>query len=258
MRRSLVVAGLAVFGLLLSSCGGDDVESRVIPEDRLDAALLTVDDLDDGWSEDRRAVFTSRAEGPQAFDSAGWCPQALEDVDGLATIDELSGDTGAAVEFQHERQDARRMFHGISQQVWSNENVPAYFDLVSRVFDVCSGETWSPEADQEVTVTLLESPDLGDESLAVNVVIATPGPDGDYLWSSRIVIVVIDSTLMIIRDLDVQRSGSDPLMSDSEWGGLIDTAMDHFADVVQLTSAEGGFLSIDPFFADVTPAVPIG
>ncbi len=257
MRSSFVVAGLAVFSLLLSSCGGDSTESGVIPADRLDAALLTVDDFDGGWSEDRRAVFTSRAEGPQAFDSSGWCPRARRDIGGLATIDELSGDSGAAVEFQHERQDARRMFHGISQQVWSNENVPAYFDLISRVFDVCSGETWSSEADQEVTVTLLESPDVGDESLAVNVVIATPGPDGNYLWSSRIVIVVIESTLMIIRDLDVQRSGSDPLMSNSEWSGLIETAMGHFTDAVRMTSAEGAFLSRDPFFADVTPAVPI-
>jgi hypothetical protein len=244
--------------LVLSSCGGDSGEMRVIPEDRLDAALLTIDDFEAGWNEDQRAVFTSRTEGPQAFESTGWCPRADSEVRGLEDLDGLAGDTGAAVEFGHERPTGRRMFQGVSQQVWSNENVSKYFDLVSDVLDTCSGETWSPETDQEVTVSDFETLDLGDDSSTVNITIATPGPDGTYLWSSRLVIVVIDSTIMILRDLDVQAEGGEPLMSDDEWNGLVDAAMMHFTDVVGTTSAKGGILGSDPFFADVSPAVPVG
>lgn len=258
MRIVRSIACVSVAGLMVSACGGDGGGgSEVIPADRLDAALLTVDDFPDGWKEDRRAVFTSRAEGPQSFDATGWCPSAQSDVEDLDMIEELAGETGAAVEFEQDQEDVRRMFHGISQQVWSNDDVPAYFDLVSRVFEICAGESWSPEPDQEVMVSALEPLTLGDESFGVDVDIATPGPDGDYLWASRIVIVVIGSSLMIVRDLDVQRADEDRIMSDSEWTDLVDMATDRFAGVVAMTSAEGGFLSGDPFFADVSPAVPV-
>lgn len=258
MRNSPAAALVTVSVLLLSSCGGEDREALVIPADRLDAALLTIDDFDDEWTQEQRAVFLSREEGPQAFESTGWCSQAGENVAGLDTLQDLDGDTGAAVEFRHERQESRRMFQGISQQVWSNEDVPAYFDLMSNVFQTCAGETWSPEPDQNVSISDYEVLDLGDDSLSVNVTIATPGPDGTYLWSSRLVIVVIDSTLMILRELDVQLEGEEPLMSTGAWNQLVDVAMGHFSGVVGMTSAEGGFFVTDPFFADVTPAVPIG
>ncbi len=124
------------------------------------------------------------------------------------------------------------MFHGVSQQVWSNESVAQYFDVVSQSFEICTGETWSPEPDQEVTITPFDAPQWGDESLSVVVTISTPGPDGEYLWGSRLSIVVIDSSLMIVRDLEVQLVGGEPFMTDSEWIDIVDTAVDRFRSVV--------------------------
>ncbi len=222
---------MALSSLVVVSCGSDSA-APIVPQDRLDAALLTLDDLGEGWSEELRSVFTSRDEGPPSFDPSGWCPKAQKDVKDLADIEDLAGDIGAAVEFRHERQDTRRMFHGVSQQVWSNTDVDEYFDVLSRAFDICLGETWSPSAEEEVTVSPLESADLGDESLALSISIVTPGPDGDYVWASRMVVVVIDSALMIMRDLDVQLSGSEPFMSMSDWNDLVTKAMTHFTDVV--------------------------
>jgi hypothetical protein len=232
MRRS-VGAGL-LFGLAvhLGACSNDGVRGgAVIPEDRLDAALLTLDDLDEGWSEDLRRVFTSRAEGPQSLDPFGWCPQAQEGVDELVNIEELAGETGAAVEFEHARRDVRRMFHGISQQVWSNQNVSEYFDVVSEAFAPCLDRTWSPEQDQEVTVSQLVALDLGDEALSVDISIMTPGPDGDYEWASRMVVVVVGSSLMILNDLDVQLAEAEPFMTDEEWNAIVGVAVGHLMDV---------------------------
>lgn len=230
MRRLLVTV-LAASSVLMSSCGGSG-QSAVIPEDRLDAALLSLDDFDDEWTEDMRGVFTSREEGPQSLDPAGWCPKAQSDVRQLEQIEELAGDTGAAVEFQHSRRDAQRMFHGVSQQVWSNENVNEYVDVLADAFEICTGETWSPEPDQEVTISELDSPEFGDRSLAVNVDIATPGPDGPYMWKSRLVVVVVGSSLMIVRDLDVQLADSERFMTDTQWFDLVRVAVDRFAAVV--------------------------
>lgn len=228
--KKIIVTGM-ILSLFLASCGGGEV-TNVIPEDRLDAALLTLDDFDDEWSEDLRGVFTSRDEGPQSLEPFGWCPQAQDSVEELVNIEELAGETGAAVEFKHARRDVRRMFHGISQQVWSNENVSKYFEIVSEAFALCLDQTWSPEQDQEVTISQLVTPDLGDEALSLNISIMTPGPDGDYEWASRMVIVVVESSLMVLNDLDVQLAEGEPFMTDEEWGAIVDVAVERFTDVV--------------------------
>lgn len=249
MRRRIALTLAVSTSFLVAACGGEG-KSPVVPAERLDAALLTIDDFDDGWSEDRRSVFSSRDEGPQSLDPTGWCPQALRDVRELANIETLAGDSGAAVEFRHEREDARRMFEGVSQQVWSNENVAEYVDVVSRSFEACMGQTWSPEADQKVTISRFDTPSRGDESFAVNIVIVTPGPDGDYEWSSRLAVVSVGSSLMLIRDLDVQLAGGEPFMSDDEWTDLVDVAVDRFVSVVGASSNREGFLVTEPFFAN--------
>lgn len=105
-------------------------------------------------------------------------------------IEELAGETGAAVEFKHARQDVRRMFHGVSQQVWSNENVSKYFDVASEAFALCLDQTWSPVQDQEVTISQLATPDLGDEALSLDISIMTPGPDGEFESAPRMMNVV--------------------------------------------------------------------
>jgi hypothetical protein len=233
MRRVVLAGFFLGLAVNLGACSNDgDRVGAVIPEDRLDAALLTLDDFDDEWSQDLRGVFTSRAEGPQSLDPFGWCPQAQDGVDELVNIEKLAGETGAAVEFKHARRDVRRMFHGISQQVWSNENVSEYFDVVSEAFALCLDQTWSPEQDQEVTISRLTTPDLGDEALSLNVSIMTPGPDGDYEWASRMVIVVVESSLMVLNDLDVQLAEGEPFMTDDEWNEIVAVAVGHFTDVV--------------------------
>lgn len=257
MRKTTLTSLAIVIVSTVSACGGDGGTTRVVPVDRLEEALLSLDDFGEGWGQELRDVFTSRAEGPQSFDPSGWCPKAQAEIDDLATVEDLAGDTGAAAEFRLERRDPRRQFHGVSQQMWSNENVSSYFDLVSQGFNLCNGVTWSPEAGQDITVTSLASPKLGDESLALNVSIVTPGPDGEYVWASRMVIVVVDSSLMILRDLDVQLAGGEPFLTDAEWNDLVGVAMGRFTDVVGTTSAKGGFLATDPFFSEVTPPVPV-
>lgn len=256
MRNRFITTAALSIPLLLTACAGSDYVT-VVPEDRLDAALLVIDDFDDEWSQEMRGVFTSRDEGPQSFDPSGWCPRALMEIDELSSIEELAGQTGAAVEFRQAREDKRRMFHGVSQQVWSNENVARYFDVLSEAFEICMGETWSPEPDQEVTVTPFDSPQWGDKSLAVDVSIVTPGPDGDYVWSSRLVVVVIESALMVIRDLDVQLAGSELFMSDDDWNAQVEVAVDRFKTVLKASSAKGGFLATEPFFVAVSPVVSI-
>lgn len=232
MKRTVFASCAVSVSLFVGACGGDD-GSSVVPPDRLDAALLTIDDFDSDWSEEMRGVFTSREEGPQSLDPAGWCPRAQSDVDDLARIEELAGDTGAAVEFRHARTGVRRMFHGVSQQVWSNDNVDEYLNVVSRSFDACMGQTWSPEPDQEVTISSFDAPEWGDRSVAVSIDIVTPGPDGDYGWTSRLVVIVIDSSLMIVRDLDVQIVGGEKFMSDAEWIDFVDIAADQFEAVAR-------------------------
>lgn len=213
------VAGVLTAALAVGACGDDDDADLTYTADALVEVLVREDDLGSGWSEDRRDVFTTRAEGPPSFDPGGWCPDAAEEVEG---IEALAGETGAVVELSRERQG--RSFHGLSEQLWSNMTTAEYFATVVGALDTCMGATWFLEDEGEVTVGALEGPSVGDESTMALVEVVTPGPDGDYVWRSRVLVARFGTTLMVLDELDVQIEGSAPRFTDADWSDVVDTA----------------------------------
>ena len=223
--RVVLVGTLIVVGV---SCGGDpDAGSiQVFSPEQLEPALLTAENFGDDWSADMFGVFASREEGPPIFDPAAWCPNSLEDVDGLAELNDIAATTGVAAEISQTRKE-QRSFSGVSQQIWSNDQASRFVDVLSEAFDYCDGASWNPgtEDADELTIENLGSSDLGDQSVSGITVAVTPGPDGQYVWKSRVVVVRVGSVVMTLRELDVQIEGSEPFYTDDMWTELVDMAM---------------------------------
>lgn len=233
MNRFLgaVLAGVLIFGV--SSCGDDSdgTTSRIFTPGELEAALLTVDDLSendlgDDWTVEMAGTFESREEGPPIFDESAWCPDSVSRSEGLDELVSLASPNGADVEISQAR-DHRREFHGISQQLWSNDRAERFVEVIDDAFEFCDGESWNPGGDEAdiVTIRNLDLSDRGDDDAEALIVAVTPGPDGPFRWNSRTIVVRVGTVVMVLRELDVQLEGSASFFSDAEWQRLLDTAM---------------------------------
>jgi hypothetical protein len=198
VRRLMVL----VVVMSLAACGDDGQDAaHTYTPDELEPVLVVADDIGQGWTEEMRDVFTTRGEGPAAI-------------------------------------EGRRDFHGVSEQLWSSDDATDYIVAVRAAFDACVGTTWNVEdegdaSDQEVTLRALDAPDVGDMSTAAVAEVATPGPDGTYIWRSRIVVGRFGTVVMTVTELDVQLEGSEPHFTETEWANLVETAA---AKVERLTA----------------------
>lgn len=214
-RRWLLLAVLLMF--VPGGCGSD--EAIVTPDD-LDAALLSAADLGAGWTQQQHEVLDARPEGMPALDPGMWCPQAGSVADDLV---ELDAGGGAFVELQSD-ESAGRTFHGVTEQLWSGADVSAFVDTALSGFEACVGQTWDVDQDAIATVVAIAGDPVGDDSTMVLVTYVTPGPDGDYEWRGRTMVARFGTTAMVLQELDVQRSGSEPRLTDAEWQQMVDVA----------------------------------
>ena len=235
MRLARLLMAL-VAGVPLAACGDDSQgAAHTYPSEVLEPVLLVAGEIGQGWAEEMRDVFTTRAEGPPAVEASAVCPDASDQAEQLQT---LAADSGAAVELNQERTE-RRDFHGVSQQLWSSDHATDYIVAIRTAFDACVGTTWNVEEEgaagpEQVTLRALDAPHIGDLSTAAVAEVATLGPDGTYIWRSRIVVGRFGTVVMTMTELDVQLEGSEPHFTETEWTSLVKTAA---AKVEQLTAA---------------------
>jgi len=215
VRRWLMLGALLMVVPL--GCGSD--ETAVAPAD-LEAALLTADDLGTGWTQQQHQVFDTRPEGMPTLDPGMWCPQAGPVADDLGGLD---AGGGAYVELQS-GVSAARTHHGVSEQLWSSADASAFVAAATSGFEACVGQTWDVDQDATASVDALVGDWVGDESTTALVTYVTPGPDGDYEWRGRTLVARFGSTVMVLQELDVQRAGSEPRMTDDQWHEMVRVA----------------------------------
>jgi hypothetical protein len=224
-RRWLPMLGALAFAAV--ACGGEDDGQVVYSPEELGTALLTADDIGSGWTEEQRVVAEARPEGMTAMDPGMWCPEAEDVPDEL---DSLLADGGAFVELRSGEPTrttgsaSARSFHGVSEQLWSGSGAEAFVEAAAAGFEACTGETWAVDQDATASVAALVGDELGDDSTMALVTYVTPGPDGDYAWHGRQLVVRFGDTVMVLQELDVQLVDSEPFFTDAGWQRIVDTA----------------------------------
>jgi hypothetical protein len=73
--------------LAVTGCGDDGGEARTHTPEDLNAALLTAEDLDDGWTEAMREVVTTATTPAPDPDVGILCPESAELVKSLGVLD---------------------------------------------------------------------------------------------------------------------------------------------------------------------------
>lgn len=220
VRKWLPVVAALV--LVPGACGEDEAE--VFTPDELASALLTPDDVGDGFVEDQRVAAEESPTDMPALDPGMWCEAAGDAADELSA---LTGEGGAFIEIVSSEKTGRS-FHGVSQHLWSSPEAAAFVERASAAIEACVGETWAIDGDEEATANLaaLAGDDVGDDSTAALVTYVTPGPDGDYAWRGRTLVARFGATVMVLQELEVQLVDSEPFIADADWQRIVDVAVD--------------------------------
>ncbi len=229
MRTGRLLPMMAALALVAGACGGNDENEVVYSPEELGSALLTPDDIGSGWTEDERVVTDTRPDEFPSLDPGMWCPAAADVPDellalvpdGVAFVQLESGDTPTS-----SSSESGRSFHGVSEQLWSGDDAEAFVETAAAGFETCMGETWEVDDEATASVTALAGDDVGDDSTMALITYITPGPDGDYAWRGRQLVARFGATVMLLQELDVQLVDSEPVFTDTEWQGIVDTAAD--------------------------------
>lgn len=160
--RTSIVAMLCAT-VILAGCGDDDTSSDTSTPSsgytlqQLSDALLTAEDLGEGWSETQRTMFETREPENPSIDPSLWCNE-----DTGASLVDLAGDQGSDVELQLGDPDAVLV---VRQQAWTNASVDAYLTAVENAIAECEGKTWKDVEGNSYTLETTEASSIGDASI---------------------------------------------------------------------------------------------
>ena len=214
--------------MFVVSCGDDDEptasldptggEVTIPTAEELDAAVLTLDDLGEGWTDYRHGVLT--AEDREMMPTLDLCPEAGEQA-----VQAVAGLVWQAyAHANHPLDDPTAYPLNVQQYL-----VAADLDEAESVFaalrdgsEICFEQGPTVTEDGEtLTATPMALPELGDESFGYEVVVAEPT---GMQWDIREVIVRKEATLMWLQELEIVEG--DNVLTIDDIGDLATEAVD--------------------------------
>lgn len=211
----VLVATLAV-----ASCGRSATGQQPTPE-QISDSLPTITDFGDTWKETQRQVFDIRGAENPSIDPSIWCPAAREVTKNLETF---AGQSGADVEMSTEQ--AGRPVSLMRIQAWSNDDVRDYFRDAAEAVHICDGATTTDAYGATATTNLITGRDIGDESVSWSEeTVPPPSTQGEKMASiGRTTIARFGDVLMVAQIGTVDWSGTQILMDEDKWWGLVEIA----------------------------------
>lgn len=220
MSMSLRSSALAVMILSVAvvGCGGGD--ALPTPQELSDA-LLTVTDMDAGWAETQRQVFTERSPENPSIDPSVWCPAATGIAEPLTG---LAGRSGADVEMQFESTlGANRMMR---LQAWANADAEEYLAVVRNATAACDGYSGIDANGVATSVAVIDDRTLGDESVTWSEHMVPPADTQDEKleYRGRTTVARFDDVVMVLQFGDAGFTGTTAPGADDEWWSIVEAA----------------------------------
>jgi hypothetical protein len=225
----LVCAAAFAALLVAASCGGNGGGETVVstttavstttsgtpssPTAReLSKLLLTAAETGDGWTE----LGTTAPELGLAL-----CDKASQ-AD-LATLRKLITDRyGVQRVFRSEKSSPGDGPLKLVELIFRSDRAPEGFDALQRVFDACRGQSWT-ELNKPTHLEPMAAPDLGDRTGAYVITSTEPATASTPELTTRgpVVVVLVGDVLMSLHSVDIQKTGSEPRLSDAQLSEIV-------------------------------------
>jgi len=229
---TVVVSVVVAAGAAACSVGGagdvvgvtDGPPAAKLTPPELDRRLLAAELLGSAWIEQTRLTFASGDEAPAPFDPATWCPAAGARA---ARLEQSVSGGGAMVELTEA--GAVGGVHEVAQLVWSDSGAARFVETSAQAFAACAGSQWSGPDGETISMTEVLLPGVADGAAGARLESVIDGPDGAYVWSTRLAVVRVGSSAMVLRELDTRREGRPPRVSEDAWARLLRGAVARLA-----------------------------
>lgn len=232
LRSSAFVVVVACSTLV--SCGGHD-DALPTPQELSDA-LLTVTDMDAGWTETQRQVFTERSPENPSIDPSVWCPEATAIAEPLTG---LAGQSGADVEMQFESTPG--VNHMMRLQAWANADAEEYPAVARAAVAACDGYSGVDVNGVETSVAVIDDHTLGDESVmwSEQMVPRADTQDEKLEYRGRTTVARFNDVVMVLQFGDAGFAGTTS-PADDDWWSIVEAAADKLSPLGCRSSACGG------------------
>jgi hypothetical protein len=222
LRRVAAVGAAVVLMTALMSCGSDggssgsraSSPSTLLSSDQLSAALLTVDDLPKGWSEDdTKAEDSDLTETIFGEGGAPLCPA------GIAALRTETHGTAARSFVQTAPMST------FDQQLSSAPDAESHFSDIEAALSSCVGQTWTDDTAVSASMTMAmeesEGPALADESRSYELTL-TMAYSGETTTVPIGLTMVRRSTVVQIYSYGAYEPTGTGSISSPDWNRLIE------------------------------------
>lgn len=219
MRNKTIIASLA-FTLIAGACSRA-AEGQLPSPDMLSDALPTITEMPGDWDESQRQVFTTRGAENPSIDPSIWCPAAEMVTENLV---DLAGESGADVEMQSQSTGGNPRMMRL--QAWANDDVQDYFRDANEAVRICDGETVTDSDGVVSTYDVVNSRDIGDESISWLQTTTPPVSTQKEKMSSvgRTTIARFGSIIMVMQMGDIAMGETSTLMAEDDWWQIVELA----------------------------------
>lgn len=202
------------------------------------SALLTGEDLGDGWSTTAAGEFGVDGEvtdeNRERLPGFEFCPDAPAPAQ--QAVAELHWDAFRQLDYDtglpapSPSPDMRPAHHLVFVQEFlmspDGADIQGIFAGMSAGFDACVGQKETSRDGEVIRTVPLEVPAVGDQATGTRLIVTEPGGPGGAVWNLDELLVRDGNVLMALTVVEITTPGIDKVLDDQEVQRIATTAVD--------------------------------